>query len=81
MESSEEENACKLHQYWLNRKPVFFKKTLFVFDWFHWKGHVGCSYGYCLDKYEHLAAINSQANEQANAGLQDNLLIMTANSQ
>ena len=41
-------------------------------DRFHWCGHVGCSSGYSLDKYTTLdiATINSQINEQANAGLQ-----------
>ena len=67
------DNACKLHQYCLNREPQFFKHTLFAVNRFHWKGHVGCSSGYCLDTYRHsvdLRSINSQVNEQANAGLQ-----------
>ena len=66
------DNACKLHQYCLNREPYFFQNTLFVVDRFHWRGHVGCSSGYCLDTYKHMAIkeINSQVNEQANAGLQ-----------
>jgi len=66
------DNACKLHQYCLNREPYFFQNTLFVVDRFHWRGHVGCSSGYCLDTYQHMAIkeINSQVNEQANAGLQ-----------
>ena len=41
-------------------------------DRFHWKCHVGCSTGYCLDKYQtaiDVRNINSQINEQANAGL------------
>ena len=44
---------------------------LFV-DRFHWRGHIGCSKGYCLDSYKSLNSvrINSQVNEQANAGLQ-----------
>ena len=67
------DNACKLHQYCLNREPLFFKNTLFVVDRFHWKGHVGCTSGYSLDTYRlsvDLRSINSQVNEQANAGLQ-----------
>ena len=66
------DNACKLHQYCLNREPNFFANTLFVVDRFHWRGHVGCSSGYCLDTYKHMSLkeINSQVNEQANAGLQ-----------
>ena len=65
------DNACKLHQYCLNREPHFFSSTLFVVDRFHWRGHVGCSAGYCLDTYKQMALkeINSQVNEQANAGL------------
>ena len=44
----------------------------FVVDCFHWQGHVGCPLGYCLDTYKHMSLreINSQVNEQANAGLQ-----------
>ena len=45
------DNACKLHQYCLNREPQFFKQTLFVVHWFHWNIHVGCSSGYSLDTY------------------------------
>lgn len=65
------DNACKLHQYCLNREPAFFKHTQFAVDRFHWRGHVGCSAGYCLDKYKsaQIENINSQVNEQANAGL------------
>ena len=59
-------------QYCLNREPHFFRSTLFAVDRFHWRGHVGCSAGYCLNSYKQLAIkeINSQVNEQANAGLQ-----------
>ena len=67
------DNACKLHQYCLNREPHFLQNTRFAVDRFHWKGHVGCSSDYSLDSYNHLvppAEINSQVNEQANAGLQ-----------
>ena len=36
------------------------------------RGHVGCSRGYSLDSYKsmNIRSINSQVNEQANAGLQ-----------
>ena len=47
--------------------------TLFVVDRFHWKGHVECTSRYSLDTYRlsvALRSINSQVNEQANAGLQ-----------
>jgi len=66
------DNACKLHQYSLNREPDNFKFTKFLIDKFHWKGHVGCSSRYNLTKYPtfDMTAINSQVNEQANAGLQ-----------
>ena len=67
------DNDCKLHQYCLNREPAFFGHTQFGVDCFHWHGHIGCSAGYSLDKYRSVAevrAINSQVNEQANAGLQ-----------
>ncbi|XP_066285853.1 uncharacterized protein [Branchiostoma lanceolatum] len=42
------------------------------FGRFHWKGHVGCSLGYCMDSYSasvDIRTINSQVNEQANSGL------------
>ena len=66
------DNACKLHHYILNREPNHFKSTKFLVDRFHWKGHAGCSSGYNLNKYPgfDMNAINSQVNEQANAGLQ-----------
>ena len=66
------DNSCKLHQYVLNRHPTHFKNTSFFVDRFHWRGHVGCSSGYSLDKYATplITNINSQVNEQANAGLQ-----------
>ncbi len=65
-------NACKLHQYCLNREPHFFPNILFVVDRFHWRGHIGCSAAYCLDTYKRMSLkeINSQVNEQATAGLQ-----------
>ena len=66
------DNACKLHQYCLNREPAFFEHTQFAVDRFHWKGHIGYSSGYCLDNYQHpeIKAINSQINEQGNSNLQ-----------
>eukprot|EP00058_Branchiostoma_floridae_P026343 XP_002611834.1 hypothetical protein BRAFLDRAFT_83142 [Branchiostoma floridae] len=68
------DNACRLHQYCLNREPVFFMNTLFCVDRLHWINHTGCSDGYCMDSYgQHgsidVQQINSQINEQANAGL------------
>jgi hypothetical protein len=35
------DNACSLHNYVLNRDPVFFKDTVFVVDRLHWKNHSG----------------------------------------
>ena len=66
------DNACHLHQYCLNREQHFFQESRFFVDRFHWKCHVGCSSGYCLDMYKtavDVRNINSQINEQANAGL------------
>eukprot|EP00058_Branchiostoma_floridae_P024016 XP_002609506.1 hypothetical protein BRAFLDRAFT_95599 [Branchiostoma floridae] len=66
------DNACKLHQYALNREPHFFRNTQFLVDRFHFRGHIGCSLGYCMDEYKQsidITTINSQVNEQANAGL------------
>ena len=53
-----------------HREPQQFKGTLFAVDCFHWRGHVGCSSDYNLDMYITLKGLNSQVNEQANAGLQ-----------
>lgn len=66
------DNGCKLHSYCLNREPALYKETRFFIDRFHWKGHVGCSKGYCLDEYNssEIRSLNSQVNEQANSGLQ-----------
>ena len=67
------DNACKLHQYALLRELVYFKDTIFVVDKFHWKGHTACSLGYNLSIYEThelLHSLNSQINEQGNAGVQ-----------
>ena len=33
-------------------ESVFFQNTLFLVDRFHWRGHIGCSKGYCLDSYK-----------------------------
>ena len=65
-----DDNACQLHTYALNREPQRFKRTFFAVDRFHWRGHVGCSSGYNLDLYSVHKTLNSQVNEQANAGLQ-----------
>ena len=35
------DNACNLHNYALNRDPVFFKDSTFVVDRFHWPNHRG----------------------------------------
>lgn len=42
------DNACNLHNYALNRDPVFFKDTHFLVDRFHWDNHT-CKYA--LDMY------------------------------
>ena len=60
------DNSCKLCQL------MHFRNTHFFVDRFHWRGHVGCSSGYSLDKYttSDIITIYSQVNEQANAGQQ-----------
>ncbi len=63
------DNSCRLHLYCLNREPAFFKNSRFYVDRFHWRGHIGCSSGYSLDQYKTMNDINSQVNEQANAGI------------
>ncbi|XP_046863953.1 uncharacterized protein LOC124457814 isoform X2 [Xenia sp. Carnegie-2017] len=61
------DNACRLHEYCLNRDPAFFKKTKFVVDKFHWKNHSGCCEGYNMKLYPMLNMYNSQAAEQCNS--------------
>lgn len=65
------DNACKLHVYALKREPVRFRNTRFLVDRLHFKGHVGCTLSYSMESYNDKspAAVNSQANEQANASL------------
>ena len=64
------DNTCKLHQDCLNRDPIFFKHTNFLVDWFHWRGHKGCSLGNNIDLYPNLNTINTRVNEQTNANIQ-----------
>ncbi|XP_046858810.1 uncharacterized protein LOC124452271 [Xenia sp. Carnegie-2017] len=61
------DNACKLHEYCLNRDPAFFKKSKFIVDKFHWRNHSGCSEGYDINRYPILKTHNSQAAEQCNS--------------
>ncbi|XP_072021477.1 uncharacterized protein [Amphiura filiformis] len=66
------DNACRLHAYCLNREPEFFRNSLFLVDRMHWHNHRSCSSGYNIDSYGDLLQlnqINTQVNEQANAGL------------
>ncbi|XP_063427966.1 uncharacterized protein LOC134711349 isoform X2 [Mytilus trossulus] len=63
------DNACNLHQYCLNRDPVFFQHSWFLVDRFHWCNHVGCHIGYNLDNYLQYKWINSQVAEQRNSTL------------
>ncbi|KAK3109037.1 hypothetical protein FSP39_021641 [Pinctada imbricata] len=77
------DNACKLHAYCISRDPLFFKDTVFYVDRLHWDNHKGCSLAYDLSLYPMYTHINSQCNEQANAGLQrikDQLSYMTADN-
>lgn len=61
--------ACNLQEYCLNRSPRFFANTLFVVDRLHWDNHQSCSYGFSIDMYTILSAVNSQMAEQANSSL------------
>ncbi|XP_070537887.1 uncharacterized protein [Ptychodera flava] len=66
------DNACKLHQYCLNREPDFFKHTMFLVDRLHWCNHTGCSSGYNMDTYKsnkEIMKLNSQICEQTNASI------------
>ena len=35
------DNCCNLHQYCLNREPLFFQESWFIIDRFHWPNHSG----------------------------------------
>lgn len=63
------DNACNLHNYCLNRDPVFFRDSWFVVDRFHWCNHVGCHVGYNLSIYLQHREVNTQVAEQRNATL------------
>lgn len=63
------DNSCNLHNYCLNRDPVFFKDTVFVVDGLHWDNHIGCVLGYKALLYPFLSHINTQLVEQNNAKL------------
>lgn len=41
------DNGCNLHNYCLNREPVFFKLSWFLVDRFHWPNHTGI-YKICI---------------------------------
>ena len=47
------DNACNFHRYCMNRRPRFFKNTVFWIDRFHGKNHVGCSSAYDLNNFPH----------------------------
>ncbi|KAH3799822.1 uncharacterized protein LOC127838876 isoform X1 [Dreissena polymorpha] len=64
------DNACSLHEYCLNRDPVFFKHTQFKVDSLHFKNHTACGPAYELKRYPAYAKFNSQVVEQANSRLQ-----------
>ena len=65
------DNCCKLHAMALKREPHRFRKTKFLVDRFHSKGHT-CSDGYHMDTYhkdKNIREINSKLCEQLNARL------------
>ncbi|KAH3830788.1 hypothetical protein DPMN_104041 [Dreissena polymorpha] len=63
------DNACNLHQYALNRDPVFFSHTRMVVDGLHWDNHTACAIGYKGLDYPFIRQINTQIVEQNNAKL------------
>ena len=74
------DNACNLSVFCQKREPLYFSGTRFFIDRTHWKGHVGCHAGYCMDAYPKsmpvmggtatLGKVNSQVCEQTNSKLQ-----------
>ena len=67
------DTACKLHVYCLQREPALYKDSYLILCWpISWRGHgyIDCRKCYFVDMYNSMKALNSQVNEQANAGLQ-----------
>lgn len=58
------DNACNLHNFFLNREPVFFKDTRFNVDASHYLGHSKCNPGYNSKRYNDVK--NSALAEQKN---------------
>jgi hypothetical protein len=62
------DNGCNLHEYVLNRAPVFFKDTYFLVDGFHANSHKNCMAAYDTTKYLNMCrGLNSSLLEQKNA--------------
>lgn len=61
------DNACKLHEYAMNREPYFFKDFVTFVDRLHFFGHVGCSIGHNIDTFQIFKCFNSQICEQGNS--------------
>lgn len=61
--------ACQLHEFCLNREPVFFRGTRFVVDRFHLPNHKSCAKSYDIGCYNDLDELNTEVAEQANSSL------------
>lgn len=59
------DNACNLHNYCLNREPLFFQNTRFLCDEPHWKGHKHCCPAYNSGRYADIG--NCSLAEQKNS--------------
>ena len=72
------DNACNLSRYCMKREPGYFSMTRFWIDRLHWKGHINCHHGFCMDEYPKctpvmdstIRDVNSQVCEQTNAKLE-----------
>jgi len=59
------DNDCHGHSYTMNREPWLFRKTEFYIDRMHfWCGHIGCSVGFCIDRFSMFNCLNTEVAEQ-----------------
>jgi hypothetical protein len=64
------DNGCHFHGYAMNREPWYWRNTEVYVDAMHyWCGHVGCSIGYCIERFTFYDVINTEVAEQAFSGL------------
>ena len=62
------DNACGLHAYCLNQDPIYFQRTVFPVDRFHWKNHKGTqltlSLAFFITVLEHFNVDNQLSSDE-----------------